>query len=248
MIHKNISFPSIAIIARLDSTRFPKKVIHKINDKSFIERIIERVSLSKMKDKVFLAIPDNTENDLLYDIALENNIICYRGSNQDVLSRIYNLCLNFNCKNIVRINGDCPFIDPYLIDDVIKEHLLKDNDYTSNIIKDTFPVGMHVEVLNFRTIEKAHKYARKKLEREHVTPYIYNKPETFKIQSITSSIDNSDLRVCIDFPEDLIMAKSIIKETKDEILNVFQLSKVIRENKYLFKLCSRFNKKQSIKY
>lgn len=248
MEEKNTFLPSIAIIARVDSTRYPGKVIQEINGKSFLERIIERVSLSKMRDKVFLTIPENSENDILRDIAIKNNIICYRGSNKDVLSRIYNLCNYFKCKNIVRINGDCPFIDPCLIDDVIRQHLLKKNDYTSNILEDTFPTGMHVEVINFKTLKKAHNLAKEKFEREHVTPYIYNKPNIFKIECHTSKKNNSDIRVCIDYPEDFIMAKNIIKETNDKILKVDDLAKLIRDNRYLLNLCCRFNKKQSIKY
>ena len=240
--------PSIAIIARIDSTRYPGKVIQEINGKSFLVRIIERVSLSKMKDKVFLAIPENSENDILRDLAIKNNIVCYRGSNEDVLSRIYNLCNYFKCQNIVRINGDCPFIDPFLIDDVIRQHLFKKNDYTSNILKETFPTGMHIEVINFKTLKKAHNFAKEKIEREHVTPYIYNKPNIFKIGSYTSEKDNSDIRVCVDYPEDFIMAKNIIKETNDKILKVDELANLIRKNKYLLDLCRRFNKKQSIKY
>lgn len=242
------SYPSIVIIARTGSSRYPLKVLEKINGKSFIERTIERVTLSKLRDKIILAIPENSENDILSTIALENNILFYRGSQEDVLSRIYNLCLNFRCENIVRINGDCPFIDSKLIDEIVEDHLMGGFDYSSNIIEDSFPIGMHVEAIKFKAIEKAFKLSKLQIEREHVTPYIYNRPSVFKINSITSKVNNSDLRLCIDYPEDLEMAKRVIIETEDNFLEVNELVRIIRNDANLLNLCNRFNKEQSIKY
>ncbi len=248
MIDKKSNFPSIAIIARVGSSRYPQKVLREINGKSFIQRTIERVKYCELKKDIFLIIPESSDNDILKVIAEENNIFCFRGNKEDVLSRIFNLCKDFNISNIVRINGDCPFIDPKLIDFIIDIHLKGNYDYTSNIIKDSYPIGMHVEAIKFKPLKQAFELASLKIEREHVTPYIYNRPDIFKIKSIISKTDNSDLRICIDYPGDFLMAKHLIKKTNDKLMNTNDLVKLIRNDKELLKLCSRYHKKQSIKY
>ena len=92
---KKCNFPSIAIIARVGSSRYPKKVLEKINGKSFIQRTIDRVKYCKLRKEIFLIIPESSDNDILKFIAEENNILCFRGNTEDVLSRIFNLCKNF---------------------------------------------------------------------------------------------------------------------------------------------------------
>jgi len=248
MILNKSNYPSIAIIARIDSSRYPKKVIKEINNKSFIQRTIERVKNCKLKNKIYLIIPQSSDNDILKEIAEKNNILCYRGDKEDVLSRVYNLCKVFNITNIVRINGDCPFIDNELIDYIIQEHLIGNHDYTSNIIKNSYPIGMHIEVIRFEALKKAFQFANLKLEREHVTPYIYNRPQIFNIKSIIAKENNSDLRLCIDYPEDFSMAKKLILKTNDKFYKLNDLIKLIRTNEELLELCTRFHKNQSIKY
>tara|TARA_B100000700_G_scaffold326061_1_gene436540 strand:- start:561 stop:1304 length:744 start_codon:yes stop_codon:yes gene_type:complete len=242
----NLERPSVIIFARLNSSRFPNKVLSKIGDIRMIDRVINRVKLARNVNKIILAIPDTKINDQLEEIAFHNNILLFRGSSEDVLSRIYQCCKAYDISSIIRINGDCPFIDPSLIDELILNHFSNDYDYTSNILEDSFPVGMHIEIIKKAAIFKANFQASLDIEREHVTPYIYNNPNIFKLNSVVSIKNNSDIRICIDYPEDLIMANKLVELTSDTILDIDNLVSVIRNNEDLYALCKRHNKKQAI--
>jgi len=130
-----------------------------------------------------------------------------------VLSRYYGAAGKFKSDLIVRITSDCPLIDPKIVDLVIEKFLNSGADYTSNILKRTFPRGMDTEVFSFEILEKAHKEAKEKYQREHVTPYIYEQPEFFKLQIIKAEgkLKRSDLRLTVDTKEDLELIREIYK-------------------------------------
>jgi spore coat polysaccharide biosynthesis protein SpsF len=204
----------IAIIqARVGSTRLPGKVLKKISKKPVIWHVLNRVRLSKKIDDVIVAIPSTAENDILEDFIKKLKFSYFRGSEEDVLSRYYNTASRFNGEIIVRITSDCPLIDPEVVDMVIQEHINSNADYTSNTIKRTFPRGLDTEVFNYNTIEAAYNKARKDYEREHVTPYIYENPEVFTLNSIEAKgkLNRPDLRLTLDTKEDLRLIREIFK-------------------------------------
>ena len=121
----------------------------------------------------------------------------------------------------------------FLIDKLVNIHIEDDNDYTSNILEDSFITGMHIEVINASSLFKAANEAKFDIDKEHVTPYIYNRPDIFKIKSIKSKKDNSYLRLCIDYPEDLEMIDLLIEKTNDQILSESQLVDLINNNNIL---------------
>ncbi len=248
MTRSNSSPTCGLIFARLGSNRFPRKVLENISGKILIERIIERVKLSTTLSDLYLAIPETKDNDELEKIALNLGIKVFRGSSEDVLSRANKFCLKYNFKSIVRINGDCPFIDPFLIDRIVNNHNNNFYDYTSNILINSFPIGMHIEVIESNVIKRVHLEARKDIEREHVTPFIYNNPDKFSLNSYESHENDSDIRLCIDYPDDLKTITEIITRTGDRVLPVQQLVKLIRIDDYLLSLSSRFYKDQAIFY
>ncbi len=241
-------YPVAVILARLDSKRFPSKVTKKVKGQEIISRIIKRIKLCNFISEIYLTIPSSKTNDGLVHYAEQNQINLFRGSPENVLKRVSDLCKKIKCKSIVRINGDCPFIDPFLIDKLVEIHIEDDNDYTSNILEDSFITGMHIEVINASSLFKAANEAKLDIDKEHVTPYIYNRPDIFNIKSIKSKKDNSYLRLCIDYPEDLEMIDLLIEKTNDQILSESQLVDLINNNHILARLCKRFNKKQSIRY
>ena len=111
----------IAVVqARMGSSRLPGKVLKKIEDKTIIEILLHRLSLSNNIDKIILATSTNSENDILFNKVNELGFEVFRGSENDVLSRYYNCVKEYRPKAIVRITGDCPLIDPMIIDDMIQ--------------------------------------------------------------------------------------------------------------------------------
>ncbi|MBU4204812.1 NTP transferase domain-containing protein [Patescibacteria group bacterium] len=152
---KSKNFPKICAIieARIGSTRLPGKVLMPICGKPMLQHIIERLRFSKLINQIILAIPDTKENDILEEFALRNSIGCYRGSENEVLARIYLAAKENNSDVIVRITADNPLIDPEIIDLAIKKHLSERDDYSSTFYQSRFlPLGLDVDVLNFQSL------------------------------------------------------------------------------------------------
>lgn len=203
------------IQARISSTRLPKKVMLDICGKPMLSHVIERVSRSRQIDRVVVATSINDMNDPIRDLCSKNDIICYSGSENDVLDRYYQAAksIRFDVEDsIVRITSDCPLIDPGIIDLVIENQKHANADYTSNVMNPRFPDGLDCEVFKFGALENAWEEAELESDREHVTQYIRHHPETFKITSVENDIDLSHLRWTVDEEEDFILVKKIYEK------------------------------------
>jgi glutamate-1-semialdehyde 2,1-aminomutase len=206
----------VIIQARFNSTRFPGKVVKKINNKTVLEILIKRLCRAEYVSKIIVACSKNKKDVAILNICKKLGINYFTGSEDDVLDRFYNAAKKFKGENIVRITGDCPLIDPKIVDDVIYNFFSNNADYASNINPPTFPDGLDVEVFKFSALKEAYIRATKSTEREHVTPFIiYNKK--FKKFNLKNSIDYSTLRLTLDEKEDLILIKKIIKYFKNNL-------------------------------
>jgi len=193
----------LAIIqARVGSTRLPGKVLMKLAEKIVLEHVIERVSKFKKINKVIVATSIETEDDKISELCQKLNIICYRGSENDVLDRFYHAAKEFNYSNIIRITGDCPMIDPEIIGQVVKLYEKEKLDYATNVIPPTFPKGLDVEVFTFKALEKAWSEVKPGPEREHVTVYFWQHPEIFKQKHLINKINLSEKRWVLDYEVD----------------------------------------------
>lgn len=203
--------------ARTSSSRLPNKVIKEVCNQPIIAFEISRILQSKKIDKLVLATSTNSEDDILETIAKQCNIDCFRGNLNNVLSRYYFCAKKYQASHIVRLTGDCPIIDPQVIDSTISLHLQTQADYTSNALPmhRTFPDGLDTEVMTFSALEKAYQNATTKEELEHVTYYIYTHPENFKIKSYKNDIDYSSIRWTLDYQEDFTLLKKIIETKKN---------------------------------
>ena len=199
------------IQARMGSTRLPGKVLMDISGKPMLWHLIERLKYAEKVDEIILAIPDTEQNDVLERLAEENNVKFYRGSEEDVLLRDYEAAKKFNCDVVIRITADCPLVEPKVVDDMIIKHLKLQADYTCNTIKRTFPRGLDVEIFGFETLEKAYKNSYEINQREHVTPYICEHPEIFKLQNVEADclFNRPELRLTVDANEDLYLIRKI---------------------------------------
>ena len=204
----------VAIIqARMGSTRLPGKVMKEILGKPVILWDLDRISFSKLVDEIVVAIPYGEENDVIVDMINEYNdkIVTIRGSEDDVLDRYYQAAVQTNADIVVRITSDCPLIDPVVIDNVI-EHFLDNNcDYCSNSLTRTYPRGLDTEVFSFKALEEAWDEAKKDYEREHVTLYIIENPDQFKLLNVANDIDLSHLRWTLDTKEDFEFISVVYK-------------------------------------
>ncbi len=188
--------------ARCSSTRLPGKVLKPLLGKPMLQHQIERIQRATRIDRIVVATSTDSSDDPLLALCQSLNIACVRGSLDDVLARFASALNLYPAEVVVRLTGDCPVIDPKVIDEVVSAHLSSNADYSANCIEPTLPDGMDVEVMDARCLAIAAAQAGKDSEREHVTPYIYNHPEQFHIQHVRHQPDYSGLRWTVDNPED----------------------------------------------
>ena len=118
--------------ARMSSNRLPGKVMMEILGEPMISLQIERIKRAKKIDKLILATSNQEEDNKLVEVCKNIGLHCFRGSLDNVLDRYYNAALTFKPIHIVRLTGDCPLIDPKIIDEVIDYHISENSDFTSN--------------------------------------------------------------------------------------------------------------------
>lgn len=195
--------------ARMSSSRLPGKTLRPLLGKPLLFRQWERLQKTKKIDQWILATSTDPSDDALETFCCENSLKFFRGSLNDVLDRFYQAALPLRPDHIVRITGDCPLADPALIDQIIDFHLKGNFDYSSNTIPPTFPDGLDAEMFRFACLEKGWKEAKLPSQREHVTPFIYQQPNRFRLGSYKNNIDLSGLRWTVDEKEDLKLIMKI---------------------------------------
>ena len=163
------------IQARYSSTRFPGKILKKINNTSTcLEFLITRLKKSKLISKIVIACSNNKMDKKIIDICKKMKTNYFVGLEQNVLDRYYEANKHFKGDIVIRITSDCPLMDPKLIDDFIKIYLKKNVDYVTNILTRTYPDGLDIEIFNKKSLFKAWKNSYHSFDKEHVTPYLRN--------------------------------------------------------------------------
>ncbi|MDO8620290.1 MAG: glycosyltransferase family protein [bacterium] len=211
---------AILIQARMGSTRLPGKSMKLLSGKPLLWHVVARCKRAKKADVVVVATSRNSEDDAILKFCASENIPCYRGSHDNVLSRYYETAKHLGAETIIRITSDCPLIDPALIDQCIEAFEKGGVDYVSNVNPvRTFPRGLDVEVFSFNALSRAHKEATADYEREHVTPYLWqNKNNQFTIGEpiVATSSYLRPYRLCVDYQEDFDVVERIYREFYEE--------------------------------
>jgi len=195
----------------MDSTRLPNKVLKDIVGKPLILHVIERTRLAKSLQGIVLATTTRAVDTPLVELVQAQGIPVYRGECDDVLDRYYQAATQYHADVIVRITGDCPLVDPHIIDRVVQVFIEHRYDYVTNTLQPTYPDGLDVEVFSYDTLVKAWKEAILPSEREHVTAYIRNHPERFTQYDVKNPVDLSTHRWTVDNSEDLEFVREIYK-------------------------------------
>ena len=221
----------VAIIqARLESTRFPNKILALIGSVPSLEYQIHRLKKSFLIDEIVVAMPDTLANQKLKDWIEKLGCGVFFGSESDVLSRFYLAAVEYKAELIVRITADCPLIDAELVDKVINNFLENPNcGISTNTQPPTFPDGLDCSVFSFQVLELAYQKAFSQQDREHVTPYLYREFKN-RLVNINCSEDNSTLRVTLDERIDLQVINMIVDRLdvsgNFSYLDILELSKI----------------------
>lgn len=195
----------------MGSTRLPGKVLERVVGRPLLWHIVTRLRCSQRLDGLILATSTMPQDDVLERFAADLDLSCFRGSELDVLSRYYQAATQWGADVIVRVTGDCPLIDPKVVDSVINAHGRSGADYTSNALVRTYPRGLDTEVLTYEVLATAYRAAKEDYEREHVTPYIWRHHELFQLRSVEAEgkLRRPELRLTVDTEEDLSLIRSI---------------------------------------
>lgn len=227
----------VIIQARMGSTRMPGKTMKEISGKPILYYSVFNAKRATNVDDVVVATTLSPKDEVIVDWCKENDVSFYRGSEEDVLDRYYQAALLYKASIVIRITSDCPFIDPQITDMLIQKLIDTNSDYVSNrILHRSWPHGLDVEVFKFEALRKAWQIASQQREREHVTPYIREHNEAFKLIEAPLDKDLSYLRLTVDYPEDFELAKTLIENYQAHLMPYEDLIKMLLDNPELTKI------------
>ncbi|MBL0511323.1 cytidylyltransferase domain-containing protein [Aeromonas media] len=195
--------------ARTNSSRLPGKVLKPLLGVPMLARQIERLKRSTRLDQLVVATSDQREDEAIAVLCTQLGVPCFRGPLDDVLQRFHLAAQAFGPSQIVRLTGDCPLADPTLIDELIELHLAGGYDYSSNGWEPSYPDGLDAEILSTATLDQLAKCAQSPSEREHVTYYIRQHEDQFKIGKLARQPSLAHLRWTVDEPADFTLVEQI---------------------------------------
>ncbi len=195
--------------ARTASSRLPGKVLLPIGDETVLDIVVSRCRRIRDTHELVVATSNNPQDVPIIDHVSARGIEVFAGSESDVLDRFYSAAIAYQADAVVRITADCPMLDPDVSSRVVARFLQGDCDYASNIKPPTFPDGLDTEVVSISALEQAFEKATLPSHREHVTPYIWQNPDKFRLANIESAVDLSHLRWTLDNADDLQLMREI---------------------------------------
>lgn len=202
----------VIVQARMGSTRLSGKIFKQVLGRPLLDYEIERILQVHRADEIVIATTDLPEDKPVLQLADELGVQSFAGSSQNVLKRYLDAAIEFKADLIVRICGDCPLIDPSIVEKVIDYYLenYPKFSYVSNTIQRTFPRGMDTEVFDIQILKELNRKAKHPEEFEHVTTdFLYNS-QNYSIGYYKQQQDESMYRLTVDTEEDFQLIKNII--------------------------------------
>lgn len=200
--------------ARLASTRLPGKVLADLGGRPLLAFLLERLAplTDASVDRIVVATSDRAADDPITDVARRVGVETVRGPEHDVLGRFGVTLDRYPADVVVRLTGDCPFVDPALVTAAVALRAESDADYVSNTLVRTYPDGFDVEVLTAAALRRAAAEAVDDVEREHVTPFVYRRPAQFALRTLRhDGPPLGHLRCTVDEAEDLEVARTLVR-------------------------------------
>lgn len=238
------------IQARMGSERLPGKVMKELGGKPIIEHVLSRVSGSNTVDRVVLATSDKPSEKVMVDYLTKAGWPIFCGDEENVLKRYVDCEAEYNGDIIIRVTGDCPFIDPDIIDHVVTYFQINNFDYVRLDVPDTFIRGFDVEVFSREAMHKVYNITKdidgQSPYKEHVTLYMYKHPEEFSVGYIQGSgLYRRDYRLCIDTEEDYELARRVYGHFNDEWVSAKEIVGYLDANPEIASINSKIVQKQS---
>lgn len=230
----------LVIQARMGSSRLPGKVLMNLCGNPILLHIIERLKdLKREYKRIVITSTEEKDNDI-EDFCKENNILFFRGSENDVLDRYYQAAKLFKLYHIVRLTGDNPLVDANNLQFLIEEHLKNGAEYSSNKseVNSDLPIGVGCEIFKFSALEKSWIEGKENDHREHVDEYILGNPDKFKVLVVRAMNNRlstcKDLRLTIDTEDDFKFVETVITLLQNNNLEInLQNICLLKERGYL---------------
>jgi len=202
---------TLAIIqARMSSSRFPGKVLADLDGLPMIVFMARRVAKCPSIDGVIVATSDESSDDPLAETCRANELTVFRGPLNDVLQRFAMVQAQYSAEVIVRMTGDCPLADPWVIDDLVALRAAEKVRYASNVEPRSYPHGFDCEVFTAETLRRAVSNARNDYDREHVTPWMRSDEAGLRRANLQQTPNVSGLRLTVDHPADLEVIRAVV--------------------------------------
>ena len=237
------------IQARMTSSRLPGKVLKEILGRPLISFMLERVQNSQYINKIVVATTTNPQDDPVAKQSEKLGAAVFRGSEHNVLNRFYLAAKKYNADPIIRLTADCPLLDPELIDSLAVFFSDGQYDYASNCLEPTLPDGLDAEIFTFKALETSFQKAFLPSQLEHVTPFIRENTDRFKIGSWRYHHDLSYHRWTVDEPEDLEFVRRVYEilypiKTDFSIKDILAL---LQRHPELVEINKRFKRNEGLK-
>ena len=205
------------IQARMGSSRLPGKVLAPLAGEPSLARIIHRVERADGVDAVVVLTTESPLDEPLRRLAAEHGASCISGSELDVLDRFQKGALETGADRILRVTADCPLVDPDVLGELLRLQLHSEADYAAvatGALAATegarrYPDGLDGEVFTAASLAAAWEESRDPFEREHVTPFIWFRPDRFRLARLEAPYDLGAERWTVDYPEDLEFVQAV---------------------------------------
>jgi spore coat polysaccharide biosynthesis protein SpsF len=222
----------VVVQARMGSSRLPGKVLLPLAGAPLLERMLERVLAAEEPDELCVATTLAAEDEPIRELARRLRVPLVSGHPTDLLDRHLQAGHETRADVVVKVPSDCPLIDPAVIDRVIGRFRESADavDFVTNLHPPSWPDGNDVEVIPMPVLELAGREAKRPLEREHTTPFIWERPDRFRLLNVESDL-GSDLskshRFTIDYPEDHRFIARVYDELWSPERPIFSLSEIL---------------------
>jgi spore coat polysaccharide biosynthesis protein SpsF len=222
------------IEARMTSKRLPGKVLFEAAGKPMLLHLINRLKVVSSIDEIVLATTTNSSDDILEEFARYHGVSCFRGSEDNVLSRVINAAESVGADVVVEITGDCPIIDPEIVEQIIRIYSANNCDYVGNHIVRSYPDGMDTQVFSLSTLKDAASRTNDSLDQEHVALFLRSHPELYSHLHVVAppEVHWPELGLTLDELKDFQLLKVIIEHFSsiNELFSCREIIEFLRKN------------------
>ena len=221
----------IIIQARMGSTRLPGKILMPIGNKTLLEHILYRLTRLKSSVTTVIATSDHHLDDVVESFCADQDVHCFRGSEDNVLDRYYQCAMQYSFRHIIRLTGDNPFPDIEELDNLIELHQISLNDYTNSF--ESLPVGVGAEIFTFSALEMSWREGKEPHHIEHVNEYCIENPDIFRtsILTVPAFKNMPDIRLTVDTEDDYRQACYIISKNATDYVDTVHAIQYAEEYK-----------------